>query len=255
MEAYKKHDFVQAKTKFESLVRAKPDDARAHYYLANTLVFLKEMKAAAREYQTAIENAQSDDIRENSLAALRVLQNAGVKGGDSGGRAAQSAKTNSLGGAPAYNASSSSSAAAASAATSAPDAQSTLERQAEERKDIFSQQAEAAKKKALETGELQAKQISSEHTVDPYVARRNRFGGRAYADAIKEEGEKQAAEARQRAKMQADGYKRYVEEKNAALDQAANNLSDQLNQDSGPGKVRLKREGTNLNVRNYEFGH
>jgi hypothetical protein len=72
---------------------------------------------------------------------------------------------------------------------------------------------------------------------------------------MKKEGEDQADAVLKRAEIQAADYKKYQDEKNAALNDVSNNLDSQMNQSGSPGKIHLKKEGTNLNVRNYDFSH
>lgn len=128
--------------------------------------------------------------------------------------------------------------------------QSLLMRQVDDRKTHVSTQTEGQQKSILESAKSQAERIKSDHYVDPSNYRR-----RLYADQMKKEGEDQANAVLKRAEIQAADYKKYQDEKNAALNDVSNNLDSQMNQSGSPGKIHLKKEGTNLNVRNYDFSH
>jgi hypothetical protein len=128
--------------------------------------------------------------------------------------------------------------------------QSLLMRQVDDRKTHVSTQTEIQQKDILESAKSQAERIKNDHNVDATNYRR-----RYYADQMKKEGEDQANAVLKRAKAQAADYKKSQDEKNAALNDVSNNLDSQMNQASSPGKIHLKKEGTNLNVRNYEFSH
>jgi vacuolar-type H+-ATPase subunit H len=207
MNSFYKGDYSGAKVFFGKAIKENPKDAASHFALGNTLRILRDSQGATKEYQTAVENADSEEMKGNAQAALRKMSDG-----------------------------------------SAP--QSLLMRQVDDRKTHVSTQTEGQQKSILEAAKNQAERIKNDHYVDPSNYRR-----RNYAEEMKKEGEDQADAVLKRAQTQAADYKKYVDEKNAALNDVSNNLDDQMNKAGGPGKIHLKREGTNLNVRNYEFSH
>ena len=298
MDAYNKRDYATAKKFFVRMVQDTPDDSLGHYYLANTMVFLKDTAGASREYQTAIDNADSDDLKGNCEAALKSLKTTGVKGaaatlkasvtvpggapgagaaagtvpgagagpgavpgagtvsgavpgGATGGGAASGAASVAVPGTP--GGATGAIGAATPAAAIPPENQTLMQRQAEDRKREVARQTELQQKSILDAAKQQATRIKTDYTVDPSMTYRR--GGRAYADQMKKEGDSQAQSVMKRANQQAADYKKYVDEKKAVLDDVVNNLDSQMNQTGGASKIHLKKEGTNLHVRNYEFSH
>jgi hypothetical protein len=267
MQAYNSHDYVTAKKWFARMIQDTPDDSLGHYYMANTMVFLKDTTGAMKEYQTAIDNADSDDLRLNCESAMKTLKKAGAKGAAAllSGSASVSAKAAAAGSTSAAGSATATAASTSQAATSAaaaaltpataavqPESLSLLQRQAEDRKSNALREQETQQKAILDAAKMQADRIKADHTVDPLSYRR---GGRYWSDQLKKEGNDQAAEVMKRANLQAADYKKLADEKKAVLDDVTNNLDDQMNQTVGTSKIHLKKEGTNLNVRNYEFSH
>ena len=207
MNAFYKGDYSGAKVSFNKAIKENPKDATAHYALGNTLRILRDTQGATNEYQAAIENADSEDMKENAQAALRKMSDGSVP-------------------------------------------QSALMRQVDDRKTHVSTQTEGQQKAILEAAKSQAERIKDDHNVDASNWRR-----RYYAEQMKQEGEAQADAVLKHAQVQAADYKKFQDEKNAALNDVSNNLDSQMNQTAGTSKIHLKKEGTNLNVRNYEFSH
>jgi lysyl-tRNA synthetase class I len=207
MNSFYKGDYPAAKTSFSKAIIDAPKDAAAHFALGNTLTILRDQPNAAKEYQAAFDNADTEEMKGNAKAALLKLN-----------------------------------------AKNTP--RNTMMRQVYEHSTSVSQQTENQQKSILEAAKSQAERIKNDHYVDPNYYRR-----RGYAEQMKAEGNAQAEAVLKRAQQQAADYKHYVDEKNAALNDVSNNLDDQMNQSAAPGKIHLKKEGTNLNVRNYEFNH
>lgn len=72
--AYKRNDYARAQTFLRQAIKDAPEDSVAHYYLANTLVKLKNPTAARAEFKLASDSSETDDIKENSKNALQKLQ-------------------------------------------------------------------------------------------------------------------------------------------------------------------------------------
>ncbi len=262
MQAYNRQDYVTAKKLFQHMVADTPEDSLGHYYLANTMVFLKDAAGATREYQIAIDNADSDDMKGNCETALKSLKKAGYKGAAEALKASATASvpTNPGAGVGGFNGTGPASAGAGTKQAAAADLppvplenQSLLQRQAEERWQSALLEAETQQKAILEAAKQQATRIKADHTVDPSFTYRR--GGRAYADALKKEGNDQASSVLKRASDHALEYQKFADQKKAVIDDVVNSLDSQMNQTAGVSKIHLKREGTNLNVRNYEFSH
>jgi tetratricopeptide (TPR) repeat protein len=207
MNAFYKGDYSGAKISFNKAIKENPKDAAAHFALGNTLRILRDSQGATKEYQSAIDNADSEDMKGNAQAALQKMSDGSVP-------------------------------------------QSTLMRQVDDRKTHVSTQTEGQQKAILDAAKSQAERIRNDHNVDASNWRR-----RYYAEQMKQEGEAQADAVLKHAKVQAAEYKKFQDEKNAALNDVSNNLDSQMNQTGGKSKIHLKKEGTNLNVRNYEFSH
>jgi tetratricopeptide (TPR) repeat protein len=207
MSAFYKGDYNDAKVLFGKAIKENPKDAASHFALGNTLRILRDSQGATKEYQAAVENADSEEMKGNAQAALRKMSDSS-------------------------------------------EPQSLLMRQLDDRKTHVSTQTEGQQKSILDAAKSQAERIKNDHYVDPNSYRRGN-----YAEQMKKEGQDQADAVLKRAQTQAADYKKYVDEKNAALNDVSNNLDDQMNKAGGTSKIHLKREGTNLNVRNYEFSH
>ena len=288
MDAYNRRDYVAAKKCFANMVKDTPEDSLGHYNLANTLVSLKDTAGAISEYKIAMENADSDDVRNNCQAALKRLEKPDPKGKkgalagaknstvtgksdqlktgsvstDSTASAASGTSASGLNAAGASSAGSGSSTATTGKATAAvngvpevtlPDMRTPMQKQADDRKSSVSQQSESQQKAILDAAKAQAARIKAEHDADAnnLIGRRRGY----YQDQIKKEGTDQAKSVMDHATKQAGEYKKYVDEKAAALNDVVNNLDSQMNTTGGASKIHLKREGTNINVRNYEFSH
>lgn len=291
MEAYSKHDFAAARQYFSRMVKDAPEDPLGHYYLANTMVFMKDLTAATKEYQTAIENADSDDVKDGCESALKALKKSGVKGAaaaleksaamsalpagpsliappiptpgrqfpdiggstkNAGGSGFSSGSTLAPG-TPSAGAGGTPGADGSKTAAISPENMTSLQKQIEERKKQAAQENELQQKAVLDAAKKQADRIKAEHSYDASMSYRGR--ARYWAEEYKKEGTAQANAVMQQASRQAADYKKYVDEKKAILDDVANSLDSQMNQTGGSSKIHLKREGTNLNVRNYEFSH
>lgn len=74
IDAYRKNDYVQAQSYLRQAIKAAPEDSVAHYYMANTMVKLRNPAGARTEFRLASESSETDDIRENSKVALQQLQ-------------------------------------------------------------------------------------------------------------------------------------------------------------------------------------
>jgi hypothetical protein len=286
MEAYGRRDFAAARQYFARMVKDAPEDPLGHYYLANTLVFMKDMAGATKEYQTAIESADSDDVKSGCETALQAMKKSGVKGaaaalektaslsalpagpalipqpagtqlpgiGSTGKGDAKGAGGTGAGATPGtanIGSATPPGADASKPAAVSPENMSLLQKQVEDRKKQVQQENEKQQKATLDLAKMQADRIKAEHNYDAPYGRRARY----YAEQYKREGAQQANDVLQRANQQAAAYKKYINEKQAVLDDVANSLDSQMNQTGGSSKIHLKREGTNLNVRNYEFNH
>lgn len=274
MNAYNRGDFAAAKKFFANMVKDTPEDSLGHYNLANTLVSLKDTAGAISEYKVAMENADSDDVRQNCEAALKRLVKpdpkakkdgagaSGAKNDKIAGKGDQlktgSVSTDATAGGTAAGAGAAAGSAAAAAtgagtAVTVPDIRTPLQKQADDRRNSVKQESESQQKAILDAAKAQANRIKAEHDEDAnnLVGRRRGW----YQDQIKKEGTEQAKSVMDRASKQASEYKKYVDEKSAALNDVVNNLDSQMNTTGGASKIHLKREGTNMNVRNYEFTH
>jgi Tfp pilus assembly protein PilF len=234
MNAYNRHDYKTARVSLEKAVKVNPDDAIAHYYLANTLLYLNDREGAKREYRKGLENAESDEIRDNCQSALKSLQR--------------------LGQSPAQATAAIKPLTGTTHATEPENTASVLQRQAEERKRTVEQQTENMQKSITQTASERAKAVTEEakqvtDTTD-YTAKAARKA-RAYYDDINSDAKQRAGQLIKSANQQAATYKQMVNEKNRAYDESVRNLNDQLNSRTGPGGVQLNPNGTSLYVRNY----
>lgn len=74
IDSYRKSDYASAQSYLRQAIKAAPEDSVAHYYLANTMVKLKNSAGAKKEFQLASDSSETDDIKENCKVALQKLQ-------------------------------------------------------------------------------------------------------------------------------------------------------------------------------------
>ncbi len=254
---YRQGNYLAASAALNWAVEKAPNNANAHYLLANSLVKLGRFAEAGAQYQAAISVSKERQLRSYCQAALNQLSLApaivGLPGQVPGlGTQPQPPyQAAPLPGAPGVRPTIQN--------TMHQQAGSAIDRQANMTSESLLNDANANAASWQRTGAYLSEQqrIKGEQTAR--AMERTKFSGTNGSIYSPEEiaaartqgqvmGDMEAALAQERSQRAVQFAKAKVWETQAA----ALNLQDQLNARSVPGGAKLKAEGTNLYVRNFE---
>jgi hypothetical protein len=238
IKEYYAGDYLNAAGHFGEAESADFNDAKLHYYLANTFVHLNQREAAIREYRIAYALEPNSEVGSLSKTALTLC---------------------SAEGAPAEKGTSAAGKGISLSGKGMPD--DPLLKEALSR---LHDATDAIKQNASASAENQATSIAKLSDSQTELLRKNtqdliddlrhihsRIRGsledQARADGSAKQESMQRFYDHQRSDALTAGRKKV-----SAIDESANNLQQLLNEPAKPGHVKLSPTGTNLYVRNYE---
>ncbi|HEY9713803.1 MAG TPA: tetratricopeptide repeat protein, partial [Chroococcales cyanobacterium] len=241
-------EYARAEPYLREAIRQNANDSMAHYQLANVLVQLKRRDEAVAEYTTCYQLDPFGPVSGYCRQALLTFRRAAGK--QNAGMIPMPV--------PVSNQPNSS------------DKSDVIQKQIESAKDARKNFSDGRVKNILDTAEREAQKVEAQAQEDadnalrdqpvlisPYTqwVRQNPLiseeSRRAEADRILQQGKEKAEFIRARAKQQAQEYMDRLSAQSSKLDEAASNLDTQLNAKQVRGSAYLKKEGTNLFVRNY----
>jgi tetratricopeptide (TPR) repeat protein len=263
IEAYQHHDFQTALKYLTLGEHAEPQNALIHYYRANSLASLKQIKKALPEYQAALKLDPKGDVGFYSEQALKNAKQTTASGPLQGTVNAQGFQTYSTPTARSY-----AQPIPGSAATGvwSPSSGSSAGIQImQQSRDLSRQVVDAGaineaniigsglSRTAIMRQQMQAQVMRMRNAVAPSLN-----GGYVHMYSA---GEIQAYQQRMQmqinAAMQNESYEasnqhKLLQQQAEAVNQSAANLQSQLNAPYVPGQPHLSSVGTNLYVRSYE---
>lgn len=266
---YQRGDYLAASAAFSWAVRQTPGDANAHYCLANTLVKLGRVAEAQPHYVAAIRLTKDPTIKNYSELALNGMSLVGRAPFPGpglqvmpGGIANRSMVQYSLG----------SPLTPQMAPGSAPGGAAALRAMSDDPRQranqMIDQQADrtSAGMLIMGNGEAASAQREGQYKADLARTRANRdvrdMQSANYKNiplysaddmkAAQQRGDLASLDAQQEANQKSLEAVTYAKAKVWETQTAAKNLQEQLNAPVAPGGAKLKAEGTNLYVRNFD---
>ena len=255
---YQQGNFLKANADFNSAICQSPRNAQAHYLLANTLVKLGHASEAANEYQTALVLAKDAQLQSYCRTALFQL----IAAAPMSPTPLPGAQTAAVQGANSY-------APSLGGVLTAPASLPQKELSRQRASKSIAEQADMTNSNLYQTGNAQAQDwqrtgnllATQERTKASNTARsmantKNSQQGIVYSqdqiNSVIQQGDaaaqEQITQARERSQKAMDSAQARIRENQAA----AQNLQDLLNAPQPKTGVRIKAEGTNFYVRNFE---
>jgi len=234
-KAYRNGDFLSASSYLGWAVQQSPNDATAHYYLGGALVKLGRTGEAQAEYEQALRLSKEPKLKTYCQSALIQLATPTI---------------------PANPNPSPVPIAPAGTVQAGADRTSAREKAMQK----IDEQANATSVGVLDMGSARATEWQREGAYRSTIAgnQANKSAQelakytREEVGAMKQAAAVAAQDELQRAQDAADATIRYAKAKVWEMQAAAQNLRDQLSAPALPGSARLKAEGTNLYVRNFD---
>lgn len=235
ISAYNKADYKSAVISFSSALNTEFNNAVVHYYLGNCFIKLNQPESAIREFRIAYAIAPDAEVGQYSKEALKVF---GIDS-DASGSAADDPAT------------------AAAKAKTAPKTNPALEQAIKSlRKQTFFAKDNEARMNEITSREVQkrneerlqrAKQEAERNSV------RYSRKGRATQAPMSNESKKMLDDLKNQFDSELAARKKNMDARGDELQRSATNLENLLMEQkiSKPGP-KLKPEGTNLYIRNYE---
>lgn len=236
LKYYNNGNFEAAKKEFQRALSVHKDDARLHYCLGNTLMRLKKVPEALREYHLVIHYGSGTIIAEEAETAIKMYeQHAKPFDREKAAEAAQEEE-------------------AVKQEAKRLQALELIRKQSAERSSIRQSEIEGQRNNILSRARENAMRIRDAGDQDAnglaYVGRRG-YWARQSASNIRKQAQQDSAELLRRAQSQAESYDREAKERSTRMSEAESNLNDQMSRPVGGGNIRLVPEGTNLYIRNY----
>jgi hypothetical protein len=240
LENYRSAHYKEAADAFAAAIRQEPSKQNLHYLLANCYVHLEQHRQAVQEYEAAYYLDATSNIAEycrQALLAYKISLPSPAMQNTSATTGGELEKVKTL-----------------------------IRQQAGFEKDKHGQLAARSKELIKSKIDDEIKRIDIQMQADiqklyePLIftpgPRANPM--LAYPDLLKEREAQirqsaQAEKARlaQEASTRSQVYETWKKDREALLDQTADNLQDQLDKPVGPSGIKLQAHGTGLYVRNY----
>lgn len=236
LKYYNKGNYPAAQKEFQRALSVHKEDPRLHYCLGNTLMRLKKVPEALREYHLVIHYGSGTIIAEEAEMALKAYeQHAKPFDREKAAVAEREEKERKQ-------------------EAKRQEALELIRKQSAERSAIRQAEIEGQRNSILSRASENAKRIrdAGEQDANGLAFRsRRRYWARQTADSIRKQAEQDSSDLLKRAQAQAESYDREAKERNARMSEAESNLNDQLSRSASGSNSRLVPEGTNLYIRNY----
>jgi hypothetical protein len=268
---YQRGDYMAASAAFSWALRDAPNDANTHYCLANTLVKLGRMAEAQAHYGAAIRLSKDPQIKNYSQIALNGIFKTGqtpdpgpglqmAPGGLNNMRMSQNSMGSPLAPqmAPGYGGIQGIPAAAFQSNDPRARANQMINQQADRTSAgmLLMGSGEAANAQRVGQWKSATARSQASQTAQDMSAARLGKNIPAYTPeeiaAARQRGDIASLDAMQEANEKSKEAENYAKAKVWETQAAAKNLQEQLNEPATPGGARLKAEGTNLYVRNFD---
>lgn len=236
LKHYNHGNFEAARKAFQRSLTIHKEDPRLHYCLANTLMRLKKIPEAMREYHLTTHYGSGTIIAEEAETAIKAYERHAKPYDREKSAEAQREEEERR------------------QETKRQQALELMRKQSAERASIRQAEIEGQRNSILSKASENAKKLRDAGEEDAnnlsYTYRRRNWARQTAAN-IRKQAEQDSAELLKRAQAQAENYDREVKERNARMSEAESNLNDQMLRPVRSGNTRLVPEGTNLYIRNY----
>lgn len=237
MAAYALGNYSDASGHFGGALATDFNNSVLHYYLGSCYVHMKQKEAAIREFRIAYALDPDKEVGQYSKQALAAY------GLDSAGSVVEPRKLS-------VNAKEATT-SAAQPATPAPKPPTMLEQQAEDLKNLRTEQSRLSSVDAGKQGDRLVERTKND-ILDSmrYVTRR---GTVVQPTQLSGEGAHQVDYLKHLYDSQRTGYIEAGARQSSEIQRSAECLQEQMNEQAKAGKLHLSTSGTNLYVRNYEM--
>lgn len=248
MADYAAGNYADASGHFGGALSTDFNNATLHYYLGSCYAHMKQKEAAVREFRIAYALEPEKEVGRFAKQALEVY------GFDPAGPVEKKPLVNALGAIPGLNAStmppSSGLPNGPNSVIEPPKPKSMLEKQAEDLKNLRSEQSRLASEDAAKQGERFVEKSKNDLLdASRYVTRR----GRVIQPQLTGDDNKTLENLRKLYDSQKSSYLDVGARQSSEIQNTASSLQDQMNEQLKAGKVHLSPSGTNLYVRNYQI--
>ncbi len=237
LKHYNHGNFEAARQAFQKALVTNKEDPRLHYCLANSLMRLRKVEDALREYHLCIHYGPGTIIAEQSETAIGAYEQHALPFDRE--KAEQARRE----------------AALRKEEEERQQASERIHRQAELHAGLRQNDAAGQRNSILNSASADAKRIrdeGEEAAANSSVWRRRyRIWSQQNADAIRKQAKEDSDALLKRAQQQAENYDRDARERANRMSEAESNLNSQM-QHPISGKIRLVPSGTNLYIRNYQ---
>ncbi len=238
LKHYKQGNFEAARKAFQKALVTNKEDPRLHYCLANTLMRLRKVEEALREYHLCIHYGPGTIIAEQSETALGAYeQHAKPFDREKAAAARREAEQSRE-------------------EEQRQQASERIHRQAEMHAGLRTADSAGQRNAIMNSASADAKKIRDEGEENANNSlvwrRRYRVWSQQNADAIRKQAKEDSDALLKRAQQQAENYDRDARERASRMSEAESNLNSQMLQPIGHSRTRLVPTGTNLYIRNYQ---
>lgn len=237
LKQYNQGNYETARKAFQKALVTNKEDPRLHYCLANTLMRLRKVDEALREYHLCIHYGPGTIIAEQSETALGAYERHALPFDRE--KAEQVRRESML----------------RKEEEERQQASERIHRQAELHTSLRTSDAAGQRNSILNSASADAKRIRDEGEEaaanSSIWRRRYRIWSQQNADAIRKQAKEDSDALLRRAQQQAENYDRDARERASRMSEAESNLNSQM-QHPISGKIRLVPSGTNLYIRNYQ---
>ncbi|MBS1956163.1 MAG: hypothetical protein JST89_18405 [Cyanobacteria bacterium SZAS-4] len=246
MADYAAGNYSDASGHFGGALSTDFNNATLHYYLGSCYAHMKQQEAAVREFRIAYALEPTKEVGRFAKQALEIY------GFDPDGPVEKKPSATPLGALPGANSSAlpPSSGRLPGAVVETPKPKTMLEKQAEDLKNLRSEQSRLASEDAGKQGERFVEKSKNDMLDSSrYITRR----GRIVQPSLTSDDNKTLENLRKLYDSQKSSYLDVGARQNTEIQNTAASLQDQMNEQAKAGKLHLSPSGTNLYVRNYEL--
>ncbi|MCC7531933.1 MAG: tetratricopeptide repeat protein [Candidatus Melainabacteria bacterium] len=238
LKHYNQGNFEAARKAFQKALVTNKEDPRLHYCLANSLMRLRKVEEALREYHLCIHYGPGTIIAEQSEAAIGAYEQH-AKPFDRE-KAAEGKQETEL----------------RREEEQRQQAAERIHKQAEMHAGLRTADSTGQRNSIMNSASADAKKIrdQGEEAANNSLVwrRRYRAWSQQNADAIRKQAKEDSDALLKRAQKQAENYDRDARERANRMSETENNLNSQMLHQIGSGRMRLVPTGTNLYIRNYQ---
>lgn len=246
MADYAAGNYADASGHFGGALSTDFNNATLHYYLGSCYAHMKQQEAAVREFRIAYALEPQKEVGRFAKQALEIY------GFDPDGPVERKSSANPVGALPGASSSMVPPAVGQlpGQVVEQPKPKSMLEKQAEDLKNLRSEQSRLASEDAGKQGERFVEKSKNDMLdASRYITRR----GRIVQPSLTNDDNRTLENLRKLYDSQKSSYLDVGARQSSEIQNTAASLQDQMNEQAKAGKLHLSPSGTNLYVRNYQM--